>query len=138
MEVKNEAVFGGATPIQTYGSRRQVKIYKSALKTNGGLTEKDLVVNKHGRIVSKKKHDAGDKALLNLTKKGWYTKKGTFGSKKLTGKALKKRKAYEGKTRKNKGKKANRVKGGMSSFNAEKVPLLGGDDQEEGNVEVTE
>ena len=115
---KPELMDGGKT-IQRIGSRRQVKVYKTAKMTPGGLTAKDLVINKHGRIVSKKKYDNGDKILLNLTKKGWYTTKGKFGSKKLKGKALKRRKNQEKRTRKNKAKKAKRVKpmkGGESSL----------------------
>jgi len=37
------------------GSRRQV-FNGSAEKTPGGLTKSDLIKNKHGRIVSAKKH----------------------------------------------------------------------------------
>ena len=37
------------------GSRRQV-YNGSAEKTKGGLTKSDLIKNKHGRIVSAKKH----------------------------------------------------------------------------------
>jgi hypothetical protein len=37
------------------GSRRQV-YNGSAEKTPGGLTKSDLIKNKHGRIVSYKKH----------------------------------------------------------------------------------
>lgn len=115
---KPECLDGGKLT-QRIGSRRQVKVYKTAKMTPGGLTAKDLVINKHGRIVSKKKYDNGDKVLLNLTKKGWYTTKGKFGSKKLKGKALKRRKNQEKRTRKNKAKKAKRtkpMKGGESSL----------------------
>lgn len=112
---KPECLDGGKLT-QRIGSRRQVKVYKTAKMTPGGLTAKDLVINKHGRIVSKKKYDNGDKILLNLTKKGWYTTKGKFGSKKLKGKALKRRKNQEKRTRKNKAKKAKRMKGGESSL----------------------
>ena len=120
----------GGKPIQRIGSRRQVKVYKTAKMTPGGLTARDLVINKHGRIVSKKKYDNGDKILLNLTKKGWYTTKGKFGSKKLKGKALKRRKNQEKRTRKNKAKKAKRMKGGESS--------LGGSDFEPGEPKPEE
>lgn len=115
---KPELLEGGKLT-QRIGSRRQVKVYKTAKMTPGGLTAKDLVINKHGRIVSKKKYDKGDKILLNLTKKGWYTTKGKFGSKKLKGKALKRRKKQERRTRKNNSKKAKHVKpmkGGESSL----------------------
>ena len=38
------------------GSRRQV-FNGTADKTPGGLTKEDLIKNKHGRIVSAKKHN---------------------------------------------------------------------------------
>jgi hypothetical protein len=38
------------------GSRRQV-YNGSAEKTSGGLKKEDLIKNKHGRIVSSKKHN---------------------------------------------------------------------------------
>lgn len=50
---KPELLEGGKLT-QRIGSRRQVKVYKTAKMTPGGLTAKDLVINKHGRIVSKK------------------------------------------------------------------------------------
>ena len=41
--------------------------------------EKDLMKNKHGRIVSKKKHNLGKtKGLKALKKAGWFTRKGEF------------------------------------------------------------
>jgi hypothetical protein len=43
-----------------------------------GLTRKDLMKTKKGRIVSRKKHAAGKKALKRLTKAGYKAKKGTF------------------------------------------------------------
>jgi len=50
----------------------------TARKTSGGLTKRDLMKNKHGRIVSRKKHALGKKALKNLVKAGFKAKKGTF------------------------------------------------------------
>ncbi len=50
----------------------------SAKHTAGGLKKSDLVKNKHGRIVSRRKQAAGRKALKYLTRKGYKAKKGTF------------------------------------------------------------
>jgi len=50
----------------------------TAHHTTGGLTKSDLMKNKHGRIVSKKKHALGKKALKHLVKAGFKAKKGTF------------------------------------------------------------
>ena len=42
-------------PSKTFGSRAEV-FHGNATKTSGGLTKKDLIKNKHGEIVSRKKH----------------------------------------------------------------------------------
>lgn len=59
------------------GSKSQVW-HGTAKHTSGGLTKKDLMKTKKGRIVSKKKHAAGLKALSKLKKAGYVAKKGTF------------------------------------------------------------
>jgi len=62
----------------TVGSRAQV-FHGTADKTAGGLTRKDLMKNpKTGKIVSKKAHAAGLKAITRLRKAGFVAKKGTF------------------------------------------------------------
>jgi len=61
----------------TVGSKAQV-FHGSAKHTSGGLKKSDLVQNKHGRIVSRKKQAAGRKALKYLTRKGYKAKKGKF------------------------------------------------------------
>ena len=61
----------------TVGSKAQV-FHGTAKKTSGGLEKSDLVKNKHGRIVSRRKQAAGRKALKYLTRKGYKAKKGTF------------------------------------------------------------
>ena len=63
--------------MQTIGSKAQV-FHGTAHHTSGGLTRKDLMLNKHSRIVSKKQHAAGKKALTRLRKAGYVAKKGTF------------------------------------------------------------
>ena len=65
---------GGA---MTVGSHSQV-YHGTAKHTSGGLTKKDLMKTKNGRIVSKKKHAAGLKAIKRLRKLGYVAKKGTF------------------------------------------------------------
>ncbi len=59
------------------GSKSQVW-HGTAKHTSGGLTKKDLMKTKKGRIVSKRKHAAGKKALAQLKKAGYVAKKGTF------------------------------------------------------------
>jgi hypothetical protein len=63
--------------MQTIGTKAQV-FHGTAKHTAGGLTRKDLIQNKHGRIVSKKQHAAGKKAITRLRKAGYVAKKGTF------------------------------------------------------------
>ena len=59
------------------GSRAQV-YHGTAYKTSGELKKKDLHMNKHGRIVSAKKHKTAKKEK-RLLKHGYGTKKGKFG-----------------------------------------------------------
>ena len=59
------------------GSRAQVW-HGTAKKTSGGLTKSALMMNKHGRIVSKRKHTSAKKEK-RLVKAGFLTKKGHFG-----------------------------------------------------------
>ena len=78
----------------TIGSRAQV-FHGTVDKTTGGLEKKDLMKNKHGRIVSVRKHKTAKKER-RLKKAGYITKKGEFGSFKKEDKP---------KTRKNKTQK---------------------------------
>jgi hypothetical protein len=85
---KNNSQMGGQNnkmgmPAQMGGAHRAVGSHAavwhgSAHHTSGGLTKKDLMKNKHGRIISKKKHALGKKALKHLVKAGFKAKKGTF------------------------------------------------------------
>ena len=61
----------------TFGSRAEVW-HGNAKKTTGGLTKSDLIKNKHGEIVSKKKHFSAKKEK-RLEKAGYFTQKGKFG-----------------------------------------------------------
>ena len=62
---------------QTFGSKAQVW-HGTAKKTSGGLTKSDLMKNKHGRIVSRRKHTLGKKSIKHLRKLGYIAKKGKF------------------------------------------------------------
>ena len=73
------------------GSRAQVW-HETAYKTSGGLTRFDLVMNKHGRVVSVKKHNTA-KREKRLVKHGYTAKKGKFGAVKIASSARKTRKS---------------------------------------------
>jgi hypothetical protein len=66
-----------AGKIPAVGTKAQV-FHGTAKHTSGGLTKSDLMKTKKGRIVSKKKHAAGKRALSRLRKAGYTAKKGTF------------------------------------------------------------
>jgi hypothetical protein len=66
---------GGFT--STVGSKAAV-YHGTAKHTSGGLKKKDLMKTKNGRIVSRRKHAAGKKAIQRLRKLGYIAKKGTF------------------------------------------------------------
>jgi hypothetical protein len=63
--------------MKTFGSRAEV-FHGNAKKTTGGLTKSDLLQNKHGEIVSRKKSMTAKKEK-RLEKAGYFTKKGVFG-----------------------------------------------------------
>ena len=71
----NRNMEGGAK--MTVGTKAQV-YHGTAKHTAGGLTKSDLVMNKRGRIVSRKQMAAGKKALKRLHAAGFKAKKGTF------------------------------------------------------------
>jgi hypothetical protein len=68
---------GGTRKVKAVGSKAEV-YHGTAKHTSGGLKKKDLMKTKKGRIVSRKKHAAGTKALKRLLKAGYKAKKGTF------------------------------------------------------------
>ena len=70
----NMEMEGGAKV--TVGSKAQVW-HGTAKHTSGGLKKKDLMKHK-GKIVSRRKHAAGLKAIKKLRKLGYTAKKGTF------------------------------------------------------------
>ena len=71
------------------GSRAQVW-HTTAYKTAGGLTKKNLIMNKNGRIVSALKHKTAKKEK-RLQKHGWTAKKGKFGAVEIGKKATRKK-----------------------------------------------
>ena len=83
------------------GTRAEVW-HGTAKHTSGGLEKKDLLQNKHGRIVSKKKHHS-EKKSKRLVKAGYGTKKGKFGfvllGKKKGGRTHNKRSLMLGRSR---------------------------------------
>jgi hypothetical protein len=71
---KNKKQEGGMV---TVGTKAMV-FHGTAKHTSGGLTKKDLMKTKKGRIVSKKKHAAGKRAIKTLRKLGFKPTKGKF------------------------------------------------------------
>jgi hypothetical protein len=67
----------GGAKIPAVGSKAEV-FHGSAKHTSGGLTKKDLVKTRRGRIVSRRKQAAGKKAIQRLRKAGYVAKKGKF------------------------------------------------------------
>ena len=67
----------GKTYKKNRGSRSEV-MHGTAYQTKGELLKKDLMYNKHKRIVSRKKHIKA-KREKRLEKAGYFTKKGQFG-----------------------------------------------------------
>ena len=103
---------------QTFGSKAQVW-HGTAKKTSGGLTKSNLMKNKHGRIVSKRKHAIGKKSIKHLKQMGYIAKKGKFTLF---------RKGHK------KGKHSRKMRGGMnggplspSEYNGEGVKTSGVD-----------
>ncbi|MBC61121.1 MAG: hypothetical protein CMP11_01590 [Zetaproteobacteria bacterium] len=92
-------------PKKTFGSRAEV-FHGTAKKTSGGLIKKDLLKNKHGAIVSKKKHLTAKKEK-RLEKHGYYAKKGKFGYVKKGSTAKKGKKGKKGKRKTGKKNKKN-------------------------------
>lgn len=89
--------------IKAVGSKAEVW-HQTAKHTSGGLFKKDLMKHK-GRIISRRKHTAGKKAIKHLRALGYIAKKGTF---KLF------RKSMASKTAKKHGKRHTRKRGGAN------------------------
>jgi hypothetical protein len=93
---------------QTIGTRAQVW-HGTAKKTSGGLTKNALMMNKHGRIVSRKKHNTAKKEK-RLVKAGFITRKGHFGF-------IKKEK---------RGSRSRKMKGGMYALSPSPISGISG------------
>lgn len=85
------------------GSRAEV-FHGNARQTTGGLRKKDLMKNKHGEIVSKKKHTTAKKEK-RLEKHGFFAEKGKFGFVKKDSKTKKNKTAKKAKKARKSGKK---------------------------------
>lgn len=79
---------------ELFGSRQQV-MNGTAYKTAGELTKSHLMMNKWGRIVSRKKH-ASAKKEKRLIKHGYTAKKGKFGYVKVGSKKSRKSRKLRG------------------------------------------
>ena len=94
--------------IKAVGSKAEV-FHGTAKHTSGGLHKKDLMKHK-GRIISRRKHTAGKKAIKHLRALGFIAKKGTF---KLFRKSM-----GHKKTAKKHGKRHTRKRGGAAGMPA--------------------
>jgi hypothetical protein len=92
--------------MKTFGSRAEV-FHGNAKKTTGGLTKADLLQNKHGEIVSRRKSIQAKKEK-RLEKAGYFTKKGVFGFVKRDSKvkSSKSSKSKSSKTKKRRTRKS--------------------------------
>jgi len=99
---------------ELFGSRQQV-MNGTAYKTAGELTKSGLMMNKWGRIVSKKKH-ASAKKEKRLVKHGYTAKKGKFGYVKINSRKM---------------RKSRKVKGGQQQQEQDRQEQEGGQQQEQ-------
>jgi hypothetical protein len=133
---KGMYVIGGKQYKELFGSRQQV-MNGTAYKTAGELCKTDLMMNKWGRIVSKKKH-ATAKKEKRLLKHGYTAKKGKFGSVKINKKTRNGRKSrklrggdkYEEENKNENEKEENKNQGGDNN-NEEENKNQGGDNNNE-------
>lgn len=111
---------------KTIGTRAEV-YHGSARRTSGGLTKSELMMNKHGRIVSKKKHNTA-KREMRLVKYGFTTKKGKFGYVKT--------KSNKSSSRRRNKSKSRKMRGGSPALVSDNYTL--GRDNMSGNVADSE
>ena len=91
----NNAMMVGGARIPAVGSKAQVW-HGTARHTSGGLHKKDLMKTKSGRIVSRRKHSLGKKAIKTLKRMGYIAKKGTFKLFRKDVRTMKRRGGGEG------------------------------------------
>ncbi len=95
-----------SSTLKRIGSKAEV-YHGSAKQTSGGLKKKDLMKHKN-RIVSRKKHEAGKKAIKRLFALGYKPKKGTF---KLMRKSM-----VDGRRHKKDSRRQSRKRGGANGL----------------------
>ena len=93
--------------VKAVGSKAEV-FHGTAKHTSGGLKKKDLMKH-HGRIISRKKHAAGKKAIKHLFAAGYKPKKGTF-------KLMRKSMAHSSKRHSKRSKRHTRRGGAVTPF----------------------
>jgi len=99
---------------KTIGSPAEV-FHSRAFRTSGGLKKKDLMKTKRGRIVSRRRHAQGLKAIKHLRALGYIAKKGTF---KLMRKSM-----VDGRKHKKGSRRHTRKRGGANGMPS--LDLLG-------------
>ena len=105
---------------KTIGTRAEV-YHGTARRTSGGLTKSELMMNKHGRIVSKKKHNTAKKEM-RLVKYGFLTKKGKFGYVKGKSKKHSSR-SRSSKNNRSKRGRSRKMRGGNHALVGDKYTL---------------
>jgi hypothetical protein len=106
--------------IKAVGSKAEV-FHGTAKHTSGGLKKKDLMKH-HNRIISRKKHAAGKKAIKHLFAAGYKPKKGTF---KLMRKSMRKSMAHSKRHSKRHTKRHTRRGGAYGSVTAASATTAG-------------
>ena len=110
--------------MKAVGSKAEVW-HGTARHTSGGLHKKDLMKH-HGRIISRKKHAAGKKAIKHLFAMGYKPKKGTF---RLMSKSMRKSMGSRRRTRRRggwtNGDSAMSAPSKMSAMSAMSAPGTG-------------
>lgn len=101
--------------IPRIGSKAQV-YHGTCRQTVSGLTKKDLMKTKKNRIVSKKQHAAGKKAIKHLFSLGYKPKKGTFKAMHKSMVDGRKKKSKKSKKGTKKGKKHGGAAGMVEQY----------------------
>ncbi len=114
---RNNVQMGGAA--KAVGTKAEVW-HGTARHTSGGLTKKDLVKTKRGRIVSRRKQAAGKKAIKKLRALGYIAKKGKFT---LFTKKSKSKKGGSVSTFSNMNEKLGQMGGSVSAFTTDMKQL---------------
>lgn len=116
------------------GSRASV-YHGTAYKTSGELKKPDLIQNKNGRIVSKRKHNTA-KREKRLVKAGYGTKKGKFGYVKLDGSRSRSRSRSSSRSKRH-GRRHKKMRGGKGSPLGYEELTGGGTDDADSTYDAT-